>query len=89
MRKRKRDWPVAVYKFWARPLELPQEMWETADAMRGLWNRLVALYEDAQLALDTLPEADRREISAQADSSASRVLKNPSAFGSTDQCEAV
>ena len=62
MRKRKRDWPITVYKFWARPLELPQSVWDTAQAMATLWNALVRLYDDAQFASETLPEADIKDI---------------------------
>jgi hypothetical protein len=70
MRKRKRDWPITVYKFWARLLQLPQSMWDIANAMETLWNALVRLYDDAQFALETLSEADPREIRENADAAA-------------------
>lgn len=42
MRKRKRDWPVIVYKFWVRPIgDIPQELWKLAHGMNDLWNTLV------------------------------------------------
>jgi hypothetical protein len=63
LRKRKRDWPITVYKFWARPFEVPQSVWDTAEAMRSLWNALVRLHDDAQFASETLPEIDKTEIS--------------------------
>lgn len=43
MRKRKRDWPIIVYKYRAYPASIPQSVWDTAKLQRELWNRLVAL----------------------------------------------
>lgn len=50
MRQRKRaDWPITVYRYWVR-LEydtwtsLPEEVKQEAEAMRALWNRLVAAF---------------------------------------------
>ena len=74
MRKRKRDWPVRVYKFWARPLELPQALWDTARAMQALWNRLVALYDDERFIEETLcgGQVDVGSLRKQADAAALR-----------------
>lgn len=42
MRERKRDWPVTVYKFWARPIgEVPEELWSLAHGINNLWNALL------------------------------------------------
>lgn len=48
-RKRLRaDWLVRVYKFHATPVdELPPQLWQQAQAMKALWNRLVELREGA------------------------------------------
>jgi hypothetical protein len=54
MRKRKRDWPLAVYRYWAKPVDLPASVWTIAEAMRTLWNRLVTLNDDALWIEETL-----------------------------------
>jgi len=42
VRERKREWPVIVYKFWARPLgDVPEELWSLAREMNNLWNALL------------------------------------------------
>jgi hypothetical protein len=49
-------------------------MWDPARRMRELWNALVRLYKDAHFAIETLPDADFRQISAQADQAARRLV---------------
>lgn len=48
MRKRAApDWPIRLYRFWAKPIDsLPESLWDTARAMRELWNQLVVLREN-------------------------------------------
>ena len=49
MRERKRDWPVIVYKFWARPLgDMPEELWKIAHEINNVWNTLVDLRAGAR-----------------------------------------
>lgn len=44
MRERKRDWPVIVYKFWARPIgDVPEEFWNLARGINNLWNSLLEI----------------------------------------------
>jgi hypothetical protein len=42
-RKRLRDWPLRVYKYWANPTTIPQEIWDTAKEMQLVWNKLVEI----------------------------------------------
>ena len=42
MRRRLRDWPIRVYRYWAEPLGVvPPALWEQARAMQTAWNALV------------------------------------------------
>lgn len=60
MRERKRDWPVIVYKFWARPInEIPQELWNLAHAINDLWNLLV---EKCTVARDRAGAVESKEL---------------------------
>lgn len=37
----RRDWAVLTYRYWMQPIEIPQELWDTARKMLSLWNQLV------------------------------------------------
>ena len=63
-RKRKRDWPQTVYKFWAHPVggaeALPDEFWAQAKEMKRVWNHLVELREQAREETKDLDKAAAR-----------------------------
>ena len=62
MRERKRDWPVIVYKFWARPLgDIPQELWNIAHEMNNVWNSLVQLRTVAADQSMTVKEKEQKK----------------------------
>lgn len=64
MRKRKRDWPQRVYKFWVRPTAetgLPQAFWDHARAIQSLWRALVRLRKATKTEAELLPETERKE----------------------------
>jgi hypothetical protein len=51
-------------------------MWDIARSMESLWNSLVRLYDDAQFASETLPEADQGEIRKNTDAAAATLVAN-------------
>ncbi len=62
MRERKRDWPVIVYKFWARPLrDMPEELWSIAHEMNNVWNSLVQLRTVAADQSMTVKEKEQKK----------------------------
>jgi hypothetical protein len=64
MRKRKRpEYTQRVLKYWARPIgELPQEFWDTAKAMRDLWNQFVVLRDCISAGTKEMDKTERDEI---------------------------
>lgn len=60
-RPRKRNWPIRVYKYWARPMgELPEQYWHVARKMQALWNALVDGREAVQGATTGLDGEEKK-----------------------------
>lgn len=65
MRRRTRDWPLRVYRYWIAPLgDLPVEFWATARLMQRAWNGLVWALAARREAFDATGEdrAARRVV---------------------------
>jgi hypothetical protein len=62
MRRRKRpEYRVRSYKYWARPTrDLPETFWELAHTMRGTWNALVDAREKAEELARKLPKNQQK-----------------------------
>lgn len=77
-RIRKRDWPIRVYRYWARPLgELPPRLWWIATRMLALRNRFCDGHEQYLKDVKSLPDTpDRAAWSAAFKASVLAVREN-------------
>lgn len=70
MRKRKRNWPIRVFRYRAYPNDIPQSMWDVVHRQQRLWNRLVAIWRDyrtLQLTCGIVDTMDKKALWQQFD----------------------
>src|SRR6185295_6729166 len=62
MRRRKRpEYRVRVYKYWARPLgEIPEAFWQLAHKMREAWNALAEARAKTAEGASSLPKDEQK-----------------------------
>ena len=80
MRERKRpDWPITVHKYWIKPLEIPQELWDIAKLMQKTWNDMVTLREATQAqiaAIENISREEKRAIWANFETANKEIVEN-------------
>lgn len=62
-RKRLRNYPLIVYKYWAKPIDkIPEVLWRKVHLMQETWNGLVALREKVQEETKEKSKEEKQEI---------------------------